>query len=99
MIFNISPLPLLEWVSTCFANLFFAEQLLHNRGSDSGRYMYLKKAFADEISCMEVQGFFRVEIRNPSEPKTSFTVSFSQDFREDLAGTGVESLVDPIEES
>ena len=36
---------------------------------------------------------------DPSEPKTSFTVSFSQDFREDLAGAGVESLVDPIEES
>ena len=62
LIFNISPLPLLEWVSTCFANLFFAEQLLHNQGSDSGRYMYLKKAFPDEISCMEIQGFFRVEI-------------------------------------
>ena len=62
LVFNISPLPLLEWVSTCFANLFFAEQLLHNQGSDSGRYMYLKKAFPDEISCMEIQGFFRVEI-------------------------------------
>ena len=29
---------------------------------------------------------------DPSEPKTSFIVSFSQDFREDLAGAGVESL-------
>ena len=31
---------------------------------------------------------------DPTEPKKSFTVSFSQDFREDLAGAGVKSLVD-----
>ena len=30
---------------------FIAGQLLDNQGSDSGRYMYLKKAFQDEVSC------------------------------------------------
>ena len=43
---------------------FIAGQLLDNQGSVSGRYMYLKKAFQDEVSCMEVQGFFRVEIHS-----------------------------------